>query len=178
MDRLRILTGGVAMQRREVLVLGFGAGIGVAASLIGCGADAGPADPADVDAGRNDDTDAPPADASASGPDACVAPTVLMHDTHAQALYLDGSKGPLTGIIRVADVVAGTTLALDFWHGHGGVPHRFTLEPVHFEMLVQGHEVTLGTTMVDGHAHTLFVDPVDEAYRVAGAPDVPVSLGC
>jgi hypothetical protein len=75
-------------------------------------------------------------------------------------------------------VIAGTTLTLDFWHGHGGVPHRFTLEAQHFERLKAGEKVTLGTTTVDGHAHTLFIDPKDEDYRVAGAPDVAVQLPC
>ena len=158
------------MQRREFL--GLGTGIGVAALLINCDADAGPDSPIEPDA----DGDAPiPPDAA---PDACVAPTVLMHDTHAQALYLDGSYGPLTGVIAVAHVIANQPLTLAFWHGHGGTPHRFTLEPRHFAQLRAGHKVSLGTTTVDGHAHTLFIDPKDERYRVPGAPDVPVSLGC
>jgi len=161
------------MRRREALtVFGLGTGIGVAATLIGCGADAGPADPTEVDAAGT----GPPTDAAPT--DACVAPTVLMHDTNAQALYLDGSLGPLTGVITVSDVIAGAALALDFWHGHGGTPHRFTVDATHFAQLKAGQKVTLGTTTVDGHAHTLFIDPKDETYRVPGAPDVPVSLGC
>jgi hypothetical protein len=110
--------------------------------------------------------------------DACTGASVLMHDTNAQALYLDGTYGPLTGNIKVSYVIAGTTLTLEFWHGHGGTPHRFTLEPQHFEKLKAGQKVTLGTTTVDNHAHTLFIDPEDESYRVPGAPDVPVQLGC
>ena len=161
------------MRRREALtVFGLGTGIGVAATLIGCDADAGPADPTEVDAG----TEPPMPDAAPM--DACAATVVLMHDTNAQALYLDGSFGPLTGVIAVSDVVARATLVLDFWHGHGGTPHRFTLDAAHFAQLVAGQKVTLGTTTVDGHAHTLFIDPKDETYRVPGAPDVPVSLGC
>jgi hypothetical protein len=31
---------------------------------------------------------------------------------------------------------------------------------------------------VDGHSHTLFIDPKDEGYRVPGAPDVDVPAGC
>jgi hypothetical protein len=101
-----------------------------------------------------------------------------MHDTEAQALYLDGSYGPLTGTITVASVVAGTTLTLDFWHGHGGQQHRFTLTPAMFADLKAGKKVTVGTSTVDGHAHTLFIDPKDERYRTPGAPDVQVDLGC
>lgn len=164
------------MQRREALALiSLGTRIGVAALLINCDADAGPASPTEVDA-RGDD---PPAhDAASPQPDACAGATVLMHDTNAQALYLDGSYGPLTGNIKVSYVVANQTITLEFWHGHGGTPHRFTLEPSHFAKLKAGEKVTLGTTTVDGHAHTLFIDPKNEAYRVAGAPDVPVALGC
>ena len=166
------------MQRREALALiGLGTRIGVAALLIGCDADAGPALPSEPDAG-DDPPPSPDAAPSTMTPDACVAPTVLMHDTNAQALYLDGSLGPLTGNIKVTYVIAGTTITLDFWHGHGGTPHRFTLTPGDFAKLKQGQRITVGTTTVDGHAHTLFVDPKDEKYRVPGAPDVPVSLGC
>jgi hypothetical protein len=75
-------------------------------------------------------------------------------------------------------VIASSTLTMDFWHGHGGQLHRFTLEPIHFDALKRGERVTVGTTTVEGHAHTLFVDPRDERYRVEGAPDVDVPLGC
>jgi hypothetical protein len=159
------------MQRREAFtVLGLGTGLGVVALLIGCDADAGPADPPVVDAGND-----PPRDVT---PDACVGATVLMHDTNAQALYLDGTYGPLTGVIRVSHVVANQPLTLEFWHGHGGVQHRFTLEPEHFARLRAGEKITVGTTTVDGHAHTLFIDPKSEQYRVPGAPDVQVQLPC
>lgn len=151
------------MQRRDVLAL-FGI------TLVGCGGE--PAGPPAGDAG----SDPLPPDTFA--PDACAGATVILHDTHAQALYLDGTNGPLTGVIRVSDVVANQTLTLEFWHGHGGVPHRFTLEPAHFAMLRAGLKVTLGTTTVDGHAHTLFIDPTNEQYRVPGAPDVMVPLPC
>lgn len=167
------------MQRREALtVLGLGTGIGVAALLIGCDADAGPASPGEVDAAGGGPFLPDASTTPSTMPDACNPKTVLMHDTNAQALYLDGSLGPLTGNIKVSYVVAGATLTLEFWHGHGGTPHRFTLDPSHFAKLKAGEKITLGTTTVDGHAHTLFIDPVDEKYRVPGAPDVPVALGC
>jgi hypothetical protein len=164
------------MQRRAALqLLGFGTGVGVVATLINCDAGAGPtsSDPSEPDAATT------PGDAAPSTtPDACTQRYVQMHDTNAQALYLDGSLGPLTGVIRVQYVLAGTAITLDFWHGHGGQQHRFTLTPAHFEQLKAGQRVTLGTTTVDNHAHTLFIDPLDEDYRVRGAPDVPVPLGC
>ena len=162
------------MRRRDFIWL---LGGGAVACTIGCDAD-----------GTGDDS-VPGADAAMAGSgvepatgdagvDACVQDTVTMHDTYAQALYFDGTNGPLTGVIEVAHVIAGATITMDFWHGHGGMLHRYTLEPAHFDALKRGERITLGTTMVDGHAHTLFVDPRDEAYRVPGAPDVEVSLGC
>ncbi len=117
-----------------------------------------------------------PVDAN-SGVDACAQAVVKMHDTYAQALYLDGTYGPLTGVVDVVSVVAGTAITLEFWHGHGGVQHRFTITPDHFTALTRGERVTLTTTTVDGHEHMLFIDPLDEAYRVPGAPDVDVPLG-
>lgn len=114
----------------------------------------------------------------AGGVDACVSPTVKIHDTYAQALYFDGTKGPLTGTITVGHVIASAIVTLDFWHGHGNQLHRFTLMPSHFAALKKGEKITVTTTSVDGHQHNLFVDPRDEAYRVPNAPDVDVPLGC
>jgi hypothetical protein len=156
------------MRRRDFLwVIG---GTSVACS-IGCSEPAGPRT-SGGDAGPTS-----PVDAN-SGVDACAQAVVRMHDTYAQALYLDGTNGPLTGVITVAYVAAGTAIMLDFWHGHGGQLHRFMLDPEHFEALKQGQRVTVGTTTVENHAHTLFIDPLDEDYRVPGAPDVDVPLRC
>ena len=169
------------MDRREVLkVFGLGAGVGIAATLIiSCDAATGPDLPPGEDTGGDSGPDAavtPPADGASA--DACARAFTTMHDTEAQALYLDGSYGPLTGTIRVSYVVAGTAITLDFWHGHGGQLHRFTLTPAMLDDLKKGKKVTVGTTMVDNHAHTLFIDPKDERYRTPGAPDVMVDLGC
>jgi hypothetical protein len=128
--------------------------------------------------GTGTGTDPEPDAAAEPVPDACRGDTVPMHDTHAQALYLDGSLGPLTGIIEVEYVIAGVTITLDFWHGHGGQQHRYTLTPAELDALKTGQRVYLTTTEVDGHMHMLFVDPLAEEYRVDGAPDVPVPLGC
>jgi hypothetical protein len=101
---------------------------------------------------------------------------VILHDTYAQALYLDGTYGPKTGIIRAADIAAGVEKVYDFWHGHGGRLHRFTLGAAHFAALKQKKRVTLATTIVDGHQHTLFVDPNDARWRVPGSPGVVVPV--
>jgi hypothetical protein len=159
------------MRRRE-FIWAFGGG--VVTCMIGCEA-GGEGNVPVADAASGGDGAVPIVD---GGLDACVQKLVKMHDTYAQALYLDGGTGPLTGIVTVAHVIASSTLTMDFWHGHGGQLHRFTLEPIHFDALKRGERVTVGTTTVEGHAHTLFVDPRDERYRVEGAPDVDVPLGC
>jgi hypothetical protein len=161
------------MRRRDFI---WFLGGGVVACSIGCDDDHdAPASDAATGAGSGSGSAQEPHD---GGVDACVQRTVTMHDTYAQALYLDDSLGPLTGVIQVAHVIAGTMITFDFWHGHGGVLHRFTLEPSHFEQLKNGERITLGTTTVEGHAHTLFIDPTDEYYRVPGAADVEVPIGC
>lgn len=159
--------------RRRDFIWAFGGG-GVVTCIVGCKAGGGDGNVPVIDAAAADSVD-PIADGSL---DACVQKLVKMHDTYAQALYLDGGIGPLTGIVTVAHVIAGSTITMDFWHGHGGQQHRFTLEPMHFDALKRGERVTVGTTTVEGHAHTLFVDPREERYRVEGAPDVDVALGC
>jgi hypothetical protein len=159
------------MRRRDFIWIVGGSVISCAVGCESHGGEGGHVPSADAATGGV----VPTADA---GIDACTQNVVKMHDTHAQALYLDGTLGPLTGIVTTAQVIAGSTTTMEFWHGHGGVPHRFTLEPMHFDALKRGERITLGTTTVEGHAHTLFVDPRDERYRVAGAPDVDVPLGC
>jgi hypothetical protein len=159
-------------QRRDFLWI---LGGGIVFAKLGC--DQPPPAPAPplLDGTPEQPPSQPTGDAAAAI-DACTAVKVTMHDTYAQALYLDGSLGPLTGVVEVAHVIAGATITLEFWHGHNGVPHRWTLVPQDFAALKRGERITLGTTTVDGHAHTLFIDPVDETYRVPGAPDVPVPL--
>jgi hypothetical protein len=101
--------------------------------------------------------------------EASEAKTVTLYDTYAVALYFDGTLGPETGIIKVADVAAGKTLTMDFWHGHGGVLHRFTLVPADFAKLKAKQKVTTKTTIVEDHQHELFIDPIDPKWRVPGA---------
>lgn len=101
---------------------------------------------------------------------------VIMHDTYAQALYLDGTLGPLTGIIHVDDVLRNEPIELEFWHGHGGLLHRFTLLPEHFDRLKRGERVTLTTTELEQHRHELFIDPLDPMYQVPGSTSIEVPL--
>lgn len=176
------------MERRAFLRLIAGGAAGGLLVEIGCagelpddgaepepgdGADAGATGPPTADAGGAT-SDAP----AAAAPDAAPCDQVLVYDTYAQALYMDGTLGPLTGVIEAEYLLANVPIQLDFWHGHGGVLHRFTIGPAEFDRLKLGERVYLETTKVEGHTHMLFVDPVDPRYRVPGAEPVAVPLDC
>lgn len=169
------------MRRRRFLKLVVGS---AAAGAIGCagnvgdGSDSEPG--ADASAGAADGAPNHAGDGGAASDAAavpCDAQTVLVYDTYAQALYLDGSLGPLTGVITGVAMRDGVTLEKQFWHGHGGVQHRFTVTPADFAALRRGERVYLQTTEVEDHMHTLFIDPGDPDYRVPDTEPVPVTLG-
>ena len=102
--------------------------------------------------------------------------TVTMYDTNAMALYFDGGLGPKTGIIKVDYILANKDVDLQFWHGHGGVYHRFTVTPAHFADLKKMKKIYIETTEVESHTHKLFIDPIDPQWRVAGAQPVQVPV--
>lgn len=175
--------------RRDVLRLAASGGLGwLSLRLTACGGESEEVgrdgarlmrEAADAATDAADGGDAAPWDAgdadAADARDAREAgPTVTLYDTNAQALYYDGSYGPFTGIVRVSYVLANAPLTLDFWHGHGGHLHRWTLTQAHFAELKRLRRVTLETTEVEGHAHQLFVDPVGLRWRVPGAPPIAV----
>ncbi len=124
------------------------------------------ADPA-PDAEPTEDAAPPEADAEVPPEDA-ACPTAEVHDTYAQALYYDGTYGPLTGTILAREIADGVEITYEFWHGHGGMQHMFTVTPADFEQLKRGERVTIETSEVESHSHTLFIDPVDPDYRVDG----------
>lgn len=97
---------------------------------------------------------------------------VYIYDCYAMALYMDGSLGPRTGIITTEEMLAGAPQERQFWHGHGGHQHQFTITEGDFQKLAQGQRVYLTTTTVDRHQHRLFIDPRDRRYRVPGAEPV------
>lgn len=99
---------------------------------------------------------------------------VILYDTYAMALYMDGSLGPKTGIIKVDYVIENAPITLQFWHGHSGRNHEFTLLPEHFEKLRLEQRVYLETSEVEGHKHRLFIDPVAPQWRVPGAQPIKV----
>lgn len=157
------------MRRRDFL-LGSAAG-----ALAACALDR---DPPSLDAGPHADDDAtpaPPVDASTQPDAAACTRTITLYDTNAVALYFDGSIGPLTGVIRVAEIAAGVALPRDFWHGHGGQLHHFTVTAADLAALRRGQRVMIATTVVDDHQHQLFIDPLDPTWRVPGAPPVTIA---
>lgn len=159
-------------------IVGDGGGDDTNAGDGGARPDHGGGDAA-LDAGEAVPLDGGPPAARDTGParhDAGCDDFVVMYDTYAQSLYFDGTLGPTTGVIRVDYVLAGAAVELEFWHGHGGLSHRFTVTPAHFESLKRGERVTLETTEVEAHTHQLFIDPVDPRYRVPGSSGVSVPL--
>ena len=150
------------IDRRKLLTLAGG----LALTALGCSL-------------RNDDEETssdalettPTPDAGAEG-----GALVVLYDTYAQALYLDGTYGPTTGTIRAVDMGTGRDKIYDFWHGHNGQQHRFTVTAANFAQLRLKKRVSVTTTIVDSHQHTLFIDPVDVRWRVPGAQPVSVPV--
>lgn len=101
---------------------------------------------------------------------------VVLYDTYAMALYFDGGLGPKTGIVKVDYILKNQPVTLEFWHGHGGKSHFYTLTPDHFAELKRLKRVYVETTEVASHSHKLFIDPVDPKWRVPGAQPIPVPV--
>jgi len=101
---------------------------------------------------------------------------ITLYDMNAQALYMDGTFGPYTGVIKVDYIVNNQPVVLKFWHGHGGRDHMFTLQPSHYDELKKLKRVYIETTVVDSHTHKLFIDPVDPKWRVKGAQPVSIDV--
>ncbi|MEY4629881.1 MAG: hypothetical protein RIQ81_1, partial [Pseudomonadota bacterium] len=99
---------------------------------------------------------------------------VTLYDCFAVATYYDGEIGPHTGTITVAMVDANTEVNLEFWHGHGGSQHKFTVTAGHFQSIRDLQKTWIETTSVDNHTHKLFIDPVDPRWRVPGAKPVQI----
>lgn len=99
---------------------------------------------------------------------------VFLYDTFAMALYMDGSLGPKTGIIKVDYILENKPVVLPFWHGHGGKVHEFELNPEHYQDLILQQTVILTTSKVEHHAHKLFIDPINPKWRVPGAQPIKV----
>jgi hypothetical protein len=163
------------MRRRKFLGLVAG---GLAACTTSSGKNTGPDASASSPGPHDAAIDGPlqgEEDAQANDPCEGVK-TIELYDCNAQALYLDETLGPLTGVILVEYIIAGEAITLEFWHGHGGQQHAFTLGAEQFAQLRRGERTYVTTTEVDSHQHTLFIDPLDPTYRVEGALPIVVTV--
>lgn len=58
-----------------------------------------------------------------------------------------------------ADIVAGVEKVYEFWHGHGGRQHKFTVTANDFSKLLRGESVEIYTSVVEDHRHSAMVTP-------------------
>ena len=139
------------MDRRLFLKLSAGSGLGfLGLSLTGCGDETTAKLAADALSSQN--------------------PTVMMADMRIIALYSDGTFGPVTGVLRVEDIIMRRPVTLDHWDSHG---HKFTITPEHHASLKRGEKIKIKTTVAQSHDHLVLVDP---ANHVPGAQPVAVPL--
>ena len=115
-------------------------------------------------------------ESESTSPIATLRDEIMMYDTNAMALYYDGGLGPKTGVIKVDYLLKNEPITLPFWHGHGGVNHKFTLLPEHYEQFKKLKKVYVETTVVESHKHKLFIDFSDPKWRVPGAKPIPVPV--
>jgi len=113
----------------------------------------------------------------ASPPDASCG-TATWYDLYAVALYMDGSIGPTTGTITAQFLAADQEMTFDFWHGHNGIMHRWTVTQAHIRQLLLGQRVMITTTIVEDHNHDLFIDPMDSQWRLPDAQPQMVPIPC
>ena len=55
-------------------------------------------------------------------------------------------------------IAAGQEVSYDFWHGHSGELHRFTLTVEDLQTLKDEKSIEVFTAIVDGHKHAVKVD--------------------
>lgn len=55
-------------------------------------------------------------------------------------------------------IAAGQEVSYDFWHGHSGELHRFTLTVEDLGTLKEEKSIEVFTAIVDGHKHAVKVD--------------------
>ena len=61
--------------------------------------------------------------------------------------------------ITAVDIAAGVEKIYDFWHGHDGMQHKFTVTSADFAKLKAGHETEIYTSVVEDHRHSLLLSP-------------------
>ncbi len=73
----------------------------------------------------------------------------------------DPNDGTTTGILTAATIIAGVPVTMQYWHGHNGIWHMFTITAENFATLKSGNPVMfyVPTTVVEDHYHLTMVDP-------------------
>ena len=144
------------MKRRDffVRVGGIFLAAPVVAKLGGCGDDGGDdGDPVDSGNGNVDaPVDAPAVDAPA---DASTADAPAPDCTQGTVIAIGTNHGH-TGDIPAADVAAGVEKTYNI-QGRSPHPHTVTVTAADFQMLQQGAEVVLTSTLDAGHTHSFTV---------------------
>ena len=62
--------------------------------------------------------------------------------------------------LTAADIAAAVEKTYEFWHGHDGMQHRFTVTKTDFNRLKSGQSVEIFTSVVEDHRHALLLSPV------------------
>lgn len=83
-----------------------------------------------------------------------------------EGIRADGKRSPSrndgTGLkmpcITKEVIAAGQEVSYDFWHGHSGELHRFTLTVEDLQTLKDEKSIEVFTAIVDGHKHAVKVD--------------------
>jgi hypothetical protein len=70
--------------------------------------------------------------------------------------------------ITLRDVARGATKEYQFWHGHGGGSHKFTVTAENFAELREGKIVEIFTNIIDGHRHALRISPQESCEADCG----------
>jgi len=69
----------------------------------------------------------------------------------------DGTDHGMPCISR-AFIEKGEEQKYNFWHGHDGELHRFTITAEDFALLRSGKSIEIFTAVVDGHKHAVKID--------------------
>lgn len=61
--------------------------------------------------------------------------------------------------ITADEIAAGVEKSYEFWHGHGGQQHHFTITADDFVKLQAGTDIEIFTSIVESHRHALLISP-------------------
>jgi hypothetical protein len=61
--------------------------------------------------------------------------------------------------ITMDEIEAVEDRVYEFWHGHGGTKHHFTVKADDFLRLKHGEAIEIYSDMVESHRHAIGIDP-------------------